>query len=92
MIIRSKKKVTVNGKTKPIWVLDTNALTVTHNALATEPSVTTFSSEHVKYHLHYSTEYHPDRLKSLVNNGTILSYLTDFDRSVEKALEHQVEK
>lgn len=92
MIIRSKNKVTMNGKNKPIWVLDTDALTVTHNAPDTEPSVTTFSSEHIKYHMHYSAEYHPDRLKKLVNNGTILGYLTDLDRSVADAVERQVEK
>ncbi len=32
MIIRSKDKVNVNGKNKPVWVLDTDTLTVTHNA------------------------------------------------------------
>ena len=31
MIIRSKDKVQVNGKSKPVWMLDTDALTVTHN-------------------------------------------------------------
>lgn len=92
MIIRSKDKVQVNGKNKPVWVLDTDALTVIHNTADGEPSVTTFSSEHIKYHLHYSAEYHKDRLRKLVNNGDILSYLTELDRSVAKAVEHQVEK
>lgn len=90
MIIRSKDKVQVNGKNKPIWVLDTDALTVTHNTPDAEPSITEFSSEHIKYHLHYSTEYRPARLKKLVNDGTILSYLTDLDRSVAEAIERQV--
>lgn len=31
MKIRSKDKVQVNGKNKSVWVLDTDALTVTHN-------------------------------------------------------------
>ena len=31
MIIRSKDKVQVGGKNKPVWVLDTDALTVTYN-------------------------------------------------------------
>lgn len=31
MIIRSKDKVQMGGKNKPVWVLDTDALTVTHN-------------------------------------------------------------
>lgn len=75
MIIRSKDKVQVCGKSKPVWVLDTDALTVTYNTADAEPSVTTFNSDHIKYHLHYSAEYRPVRLKKLVNDGTILSYL-----------------
>ena len=90
MIIRSKDKIQVGGKCKPIWVLDTDALTVTRNAPDAEPNVTRFSSEHIKYHLHYSAEYRPARLKKLVNDGTILSYLTDLDRSVAEAIERQV--
>lgn len=92
MIIRSKEKVNINGTNKPVWVLDTDALTVTHNTADTEPSVTAFSSEHIKYHLHYSTEYRKDRLRKLVNNGEILGYLTELDKNVENALERQVEK
>ena len=90
MIIRSKDKVQVNGKSKPVWVLDTDALTVTHNTADAEPGITEFSSDHIKYHLHYSAEYRPARLKKLVNGGTILSYLTDLDRSVAEAIERQV--
>ena len=90
MIIRSKDKVQVIGKNKSVWVLDTNALTVTHNTVDTEPTVTAFSSDHIKYHLHYSAEYRPARLKKLVNDGTILSYLTELDRSVAEAIERQV--
>ncbi len=82
----------MNGKSKPVWVLDTDALTVTHNIPDAEPTVTAFSSDHIKYHLHYSAEYYPTRLKKLVNDGTILSYLTDLDRSVAEAVERQVEK
>lgn len=92
MIIRSKDKVQVGGKNKPVWVLDTDALTVTYNTPDAEPSVTTFSSDHIKYHLHYSAEYRPTRLKKLVNDGTILGYLTELDRSVAEAIERQVEK
>ena len=90
MIIRSKDKVQVNGKNKPVWVLDTNALTITHNIADAEPSITEFSSDHIKYHLHYAAEYRPARLKKLVNGGTILSYLTELDRSVAEAIERQV--
>lgn len=92
MIIRSKDKVQVGGKNIPVWVLDTDALTVTHNTPDAEPSVTTFSYDHIKYHLHYSAEYRPARLKKLVNDGTILSYLTDLDRAVTEAVKRQVEK
>ena len=63
MIIRSKDKVQVIGKNKSVWVLDTNVLTVTHNTVDTEPTVTAFRSEHIKYHLHYSAEYRKDRLR-----------------------------
>lgn len=92
MIIRSKDKVQVGGKNKPVWVLDTDALTVTYNTPDAEPSVTTFSSEHIKYHLHYSAEYRKNRLRKLVNNGEILGYLTELDKAVENAMERQVEK
>lgn len=92
MIIRSKDKVQVNGKNKPVWVLDTDTLTVTHNTPDSEPSVTTFSSDHIKYHLHYSAEYRPDKVKRLVNDGTILDYLIELDRAVTEAIERQVEK
>lgn len=71
MIIRSKDKVQVNGKNKPVWVLDTDALTVIHNTADAEPSVTTFSSEHIKYHLYYSAEYRLARLRKLVNDGEV---------------------
>ena len=92
MIIRSKDKVQVNGKDKPVWVLDTNALTITHNTADAEPNVIAFSSDHIKYHLHYLAEYRPARLKKLVNDGTILSYLTELDRSVAESIERQVGK
>jgi len=44
--------------------------------------VTTFSSDHIKYHLHYSAEYRPVRLKKLVNDGTILENDTEYLRAV----------
>ena len=92
MIIRSKDKISVNGKNKSVWVLDTNALTVTHDAADAEPTVTAFHSEHIKYHLHYSAEHRPTRLKKLVNDGTILGYLIELDRSVAESIECQVGK
>ena len=92
MIIRSKEKIQVNGKNKPVWALDTDALTVIHNTPDTELSVTVFSSDHIKYHLHYSAEYRSERLRKLVNSGEILTYLIDLDKAVEEALERQVNK
>ena len=77
-----------------MYVLDTNALTVTVNDLDFYPMelVTSFSSDQIKYHLHYAAEYHPDRLRRLVNNGEILNYLLDLEIAVEEALERQVNK
>ena len=92
MIIRSKDKIQVNGKNKPMWVLDTDALTVTYNTPDAEPSVTAFNSDHIKYHLHYSAEYRPERLRKLVNSGAILDYLIELDNAVEEALERQVNR
>lgn len=92
MIIRSKDKIQVNGKNKSVWMLNTDELTVIHNTPDAEPSVTAFSSDHIKYHLHYSAEYRHERLRKLVNSGEILDYLIDLDKSVEEALERQVEK
>lgn len=92
MIIRSKDKIQVNGKNKPVWMLNTDALTVTHNTHDAEPSVTAFSSDHIKYHLHYSAEYRSQRLRKLVNCGEILDYLIDLDKAVEEALERQDNK
>ena len=92
MIIGSKDKVQVNGKNKSVWVLDTDALTVTYNTPDAEPSVTTFSSDHIERHLHYSAEYHPASLIKLVNDGAILGYLTELDRFIAEAIERQVEK
>lgn len=90
MIIRSKEKINVNGKNKPVWVLDTDALTVTQNTPDAKPNVTIFNSDHIKYHLHYSAEFRPARLKKLVNDGTILSYLTNLDHSITEAIERQI--
>ncbi len=92
MIIRSNEKVRINGKNKSVWALDTDALTVTHNDPNLGQTVTEFSSEHIKYHLHYSAEYRKDRLRKLVDSGEILRYLTELDKTVGDAVERQVEK
>lgn len=94
MIIKSKEKSTINGETKPMYVLDTDALTVTVNDFDFYPMelVHSFSSDQIKYHLHYVAEYHPDRLRRLVNSGEILNYLLDLEIAVDEALERQVNK
>lgn len=95
MIIRSKERAFSSKKKKnvPVWVLDTDDCIVKHfDAKSQTEMEKKFSSEHIRYHLHYSTEYHLDRLKELINNGTILCYLTKLDHSVTEALERQVEK
>ena len=48
MIIRSKDKINVNGKNNPVWILDTDALTVTQNTPDAKPNVTIFNSDHIK--------------------------------------------
>lgn len=68
MKIRSKEKNCVGSKNKSVWVLDTDALTVSNNTPDTEPSVMAFSSNHIKYHLHYLVEYLPERLRKLINS------------------------
>lgn len=47
---------------------------------------------YTKYYLYYSVEHRTARLIKLVNDGTILSYLTDHDNSVTEAIERQVGK
>lgn len=73
-------------------MLDTNELTVTHNTVDAEPTVTELNSDHIKYHLHYLAEYHLGKLRKLINNGEILTHLTEFDSSVAETVERQVEK
>lgn len=95
MIIRSKERAFSSEKKKnvPVWVLDTDNSIVKHFDAETQTeTVKQYSSDHIRYHLHYSAEYRPARLKKLVNGGTILSYLTELDRSVAEAIERQVGK
>ena len=56
----------------PLWSLDTNTVTVTHfngDTLAVESK--TYSTDFIRYHLHYSDSKCPDRLRRLVNEGRI---------------------
>lgn len=79
-------------KNVPIWRLDTNTVTVTHfnsDTLAVENK--TYSTNFIRYHLHYSDSKCPDRLRRLVNEGKIMQYLDDLELKVCEAISRQVE-
>lgn len=79
-------------KNVPIWRLDTNTVTVTHfnsDTLAVENK--TYSTDFIRYHLHYSDGKCPDRLRKLVNEGKIMQYLDDLELKVCEAISRQVE-
>ena len=76
----------------PLWSLDTNTVTVTHfnsDTLAVESK--TYSTDFIRYHLHYSDSKCPDRLRKLVNEGKIEQYLDDMELKVSEAIARQVE-
>ncbi|MGN0613254.1 MAG: hypothetical protein ACI4JB_05070 [Porcipelethomonas sp.] len=80
------------NKSVPIWKLDTSALTVTYfNPDNCTEERKTYYSDCIKYHLHYSADKYPDRLRRLVNDGTIISYLDDLESSVTDAIDRQVQ-
>ncbi len=70
------KKVAYNPQKKknvPIWRLDTNTLIVTHfNADTLTEESKTYYTDYIRYHLHYSDNKYPDRLRKLVNTGKIV--------------------
>ncbi|MCR5718137.1 MAG: hypothetical protein K6F80_03760 [Oscillospiraceae bacterium] len=75
----------------PMWSLDTNTVTVTHfntDTLAVESK--TYSTDFIRYHLHYSDSKHPDRLRRLVDDGRIEHYLDDMELKVGEAITRQV--
>ncbi len=79
-------------KCVPQWSLDTNTVTVTHfncDTLAVESK--TYSTDFIRYHLHYSDSKYPDRLRRLVNEGRIVQYLDDMELKVSEAITRQVE-
>ena len=89
------KKVAYNPQKKknvPIWRLDTNTLIVTHfNADTLTEESKTYYTDYIRYHLHYSDNKYPDRLRKLVNTGKIVQYLDDLELKVEEAISRQVE-
>ena len=79
-------------KNVPLWRLDTNTVTVTHfNADTQTEESKTYSTDFIRYHLHFSDSRCPDRLRRLVNEGKIVQYLDDMERKVSNAISRQVE-
>ena len=79
-------------KNVPIWKLDTNTMIVTHfnsDILAFESK--TYHTDFIRYHLHYSDNKYPDRLRRLVNEDRIIQYLDDMEMRVSEAITRQVE-
>ncbi len=79
-------------KYAPLWRLDTNTVTVTHFKADTQTEeIKTYTTDFIRYHLHFSDSHCPDRLRRLVNDGRIEQYLDDMERKVSEAISRQVE-
>lgn len=95
MSIYKSTQTSINPKTNkpvPIWKLDTNTMTVTHfnpDTLTAEHK--TYCTDFIRYHVHYSESHCPDRLRKLVNDGSIISYLDDLENRVNDTLNRQVQ-
>ena len=76
----------------PLWRLDTNTVTVTYfNVdIQTEESKT-YTTDFIRYHLHFSDSHCPYRLRRLVKEGKIIQYLDDMELKVGEAISRQVE-
>ena len=77
MIFKSKK-----------WELDTEKITVKN---VPDSTIYEFYTDHIRYHLHHSEEYFPERLQQLVDNGEILAYLEELEIKVTDAINEQTE-
>ena len=76
----------------PLWRMDTNTMTVTKFNVDTQIEESkTYSTDFIRYHLHFSDSHCPDRLRRLVNDGKIIQYLDDMERKVSDAISRQVE-
>lgn len=76
----------------PLWRLDTNTMTVTHfNAVMQTEESKTYTTDFIRYHLHFSDSHCPDRLRRLVKEGKIMQYLDDIEQKVSDAISCQVE-
>ena len=79
-------------KSIPEWRLDTNTVIVTHFNTDTQTDESkTYTTDFIRYHLHYSDSHCPDRLRRLVNEGKIVQYLDDMELKVGEAISRQVE-
>ena len=77
----------------PLWKLDTNTVTVTYfNADTLTEERKTYHTDFIRYHLQYSNSKHPDRMRKLVNDGTIIEYLDDLETIVTAAINRQMER
>ena len=75
----------------PLWILDTNTMTITHfNADTQTEENKTYTTDFIRYHLHFSDSRCPDRLRRPVNEGKIIQYLSDMERKVSEAISRQV--
>lgn len=70
------------------WELDTEKVTVTNLESGEQYE---FYEDCVRYHLHHSEEYFPERLQKLVDNGEILAYLEKLEIKVKDAINEQTE-
>ena len=76
----------------PLWRLDTNTVIVTHFNVDTQTEESkTYHADFIRYHLHYSDNHCPDRLRRLVNQCRIVEYLDDMELKVNDAISRQVE-
>ena len=79
-------------KSVPLRRLDTNTLSVTHFNTDTQTEESkTYSTDFIRYHLHFSDSHCPDRLRRLVKEGRIMKYLDDMEHKVGEAISRQVE-
>ena len=67
-------------------------MTVTHfNAVMQTEESKTYTTDFIRYHLHFSDSHCPDRLRRLVNQGKIVQYINDMELKVSDAISRQVE-
>lgn len=85
-----KSKTMINGA--PLWEVDTDTQTVRHiNPKTAKVERYVFHTDHIKLHLHYVEEYHPERLQRLVDDGEIYKHLDELDIKVTDAVNRQTE-